>query len=115
MKSGPPKLRDDLIFQDRETDEGTVWFVKDPIRAQFYRFNDLQVSIMHLLDGRRTLEEISGFVFAEQGVEMPADRIEALVERLKRYFLLDISAYQIDEEKVRRSILRQLRRRTLFW
>src|SRR5262249_42996102 len=46
-----PKIREDLLYFTQESDDGApVCLVKDPLRSQFYRFNELQVALMKLLD-----------------------------------------------------------------
>jgi hypothetical protein len=108
------RLREDLTYHPREQGGEVSFLVKDPIRAQFFRFNELQVAAMKLLDGTRPDEEIARRMSAEFDVELPAAQVARLREQLRDRLLLDIESYRLDEGKVLRRFRRLLRLRGLL-
>ncbi|MEO8699560.1 MAG: efflux RND transporter periplasmic adaptor subunit [Kofleriaceae bacterium] len=107
-----PKVRTDLKYQADPAEEGR-YFVKDPIRGEFFRYNELQVTMMRALDGKRTIPQVQEMLAEQFGAEVPAVAIDRFVERLERSMLLDINSYRVDDDKTRRAILNSLRKRKL--
>lgn len=105
-----PKIRSDLIYKIDEADD-SYFFVKDPVRAQFYRFNELQVEMMRALDGERTADEIAEGLSEEIGMEISGESVRRLIARLESEFLLDVSSYRLTAEEDRRLVRKYLRRR----
>lgn len=92
--------------------EGEVhYLVKDPIRAQFFRFNELQVAMMELLDGARTDEAIAQALAARFDVEVTAPAVSKFRDQLQQRWLLDCSAYPACEPARARQVHRRMRRR----
>jgi multidrug resistance efflux pump len=109
-----PKVRTDLKYQADPKEQGR-FFVKDPLRGEFFRYNALQVAMMRALDGKRTLPEVQRHLATTLGVEVPDAAIARFVDRLERALLLDVTSYRVDDAGVRRAIRGALRKRGLAW
>jgi len=110
-----PRIRDDLIYVRREEDDDVIFYVKDPVRGEFYRFNELQAALMKMLDGKRSYEEIADELSMQFEQEVPVESIPRLVARLERQYLLDISSYKFTPDHMRRRIRARLRKKGLLW
>src|SRR5690349_19917186 len=106
-----PKVRDDLDYSQTEEDGELVVYVKDPLRGQFFRFNELQVAMMKLFDGKRSVDEIVDEVSVAFEQEIPADSVTRFVKRLERMYLLDITCYQVAPAQAVEKIRKLLRKR----
>jgi multidrug resistance efflux pump len=114
MQLRRPKIRDDLVYAP-DAANANYQFVKDPIRAQFFRFNELQVAMMLALDGKHTEAEIADALSAAFEMDIPVESVQRLVARIERDWLLDVSSYRLDSESDRALIRKALRRRGLLW
>src|SRR5262245_34828967 len=114
MSAALPRIRRDLVYT-RDSSNANYFFVKDPIRAQFFRFNALQVEMMRALDGSREIEELAEFLGEQFETEIPPSSIEQLISRLHRDLLLDVTSYAIESEKGRERIRAALKAKGLFW
>ncbi len=112
MEVRSPKVRTDLKYQADSSEEGR-FFVKDPIRGEFYRYNELQVAMMQAMDGVRTIPEIQAYLFEQYEAEVAESAILRFVDRLEKAFLLHITAYRLNDAKTRRVIRAFLRKRGL--
>lgn len=112
MASSYPKIRHDLIYRVDESDDN-YWYVKDPVRAQFYRFNELQVAMMKELDGVRSPEEIAESLSEEYELEIGPESVQRVVARLEKELLLDVSTYRLDSETDRKLVRKFLKKRNL--
>jgi multidrug resistance efflux pump len=110
-----PKIREDLAYTQSEEDGEVIFYVKDPLRGQFFRFNELQVAMMKLFDGKRGLEEIVDEVSVAFGQEIPAESVTRFVKKLERMYLLDITCYEVAPEQAVEKIRKLLRKRGLVW
>lgn len=107
-----PKIRDDLQYYPDPGDDSRA-FIKDPIRRQFFRYNELQIEIARALDGTRSADEVRAYLSERFDAELSTASIERFIERLKSHFLLDVTAYTADDDQTRRRIVRHVRRRGL--
>jgi multidrug resistance efflux pump len=110
-----PKIRDDLQYHREEKDGDVVIYVKDPIRLQFYRFNELQVEMLKLLDGKRTFAEIAEILSVQFENEVPPAQVQRFTSKLEGMLLLDVSSYTLSTEEARKNVRKELRRRNLVW
>lgn len=109
-----PKIRTDLIYKpDHESD--SHYYVKDPLRGSYLRFNLLQVEMMRALDGKRSFEQIAEILGEEFEIEVSDEQIQRFITRLDRELLLDVTSYKADDARTRRAIRRVLRKRGLSW
>lgn len=95
MPSALPRIRSDLVIRPDQELEGR-YYVKDPVRRQYFRFNELQIAMMRALDGETNVEQIVDILGEEFGTEIPAEQIERFTERLERELLLDVACYPSD-------------------
>jgi multidrug efflux pump subunit AcrA (membrane-fusion protein) len=107
-----PKIRGDLTYQPDPLEEGR-YYVKDPVRGDFFQFNEIQVAMMRALDGKRTLPQVQRVLVESLDVEVPLPALERFVHRLEISLLLDVTSYKVNDDKTRRSILAFLRKRKL--
>src|ERR1041385_1875105 len=84
-----PRGRQDLESRSRQTPEGTVFVVKDPLTQRFFQFRELEHTILQRLDGRASLEDVLNRVTKEQDCQLDAETLQQFVEQLKRMKLLD--------------------------
>jgi putative peptide zinc metalloprotease protein len=112
MPTLTPRVRIDLKYQADPAEEGKH-FVKDPIRGEFFRYNELQVAMMRALDGKRTIAEVQQHLADAFDAEVPAAAIDRFVDRLERAYLLDVTSYRIDDDKTRKAIRASLAKRGL--
>lgn len=52
------RVRPDLIYAQRNEEEGETWVVKDPITLRYFHFGPAEVFIMRQIDGRQGLAAI---------------------------------------------------------
>jgi hypothetical protein len=108
------KIRHDLIFTPDAAEPG-YYYVKDPIRATFFRFNELQVGMMQALDGRRTYEDIVNYIGEAFEVEVSPESVQRVVVRLEKELLLDVSSYKVSSAKDRELVRKVLHKKGLVW
>lgn len=109
-----PKVRHDLVYRVDPADD-SYYYVKDPIAGQFYRFNELQVTVMQALDGETSAEDMVELLEEELEVEVPVASVQRMIARFEERFLLDVTSYRIDSEKDRALVRKVLRKRGLIW
>lgn len=105
-----PKIRDDLLYYPDPGDD-TRQFIKDPVRRQFFRYNELQIEIAKALDGNRSLADVQAYLSERFEADITTASIERFVARLKAHYLLDVTAYSVDDATTRRRIARRVLRR----
>ena len=54
------RMRPELVVTPQGAESERRWLVHDPVTLQFFRLRDEEWSILRMLDGRTTLEEIRG-------------------------------------------------------
>jgi putative peptide zinc metalloprotease protein len=109
-----PKVRSDLSYTP-DPENPAYCFIKDPIRQQFFRFNQLQVALMQRLDGRTSYEELVEIIGATFEVTVDVPKIERMVERFRTDLLLDVTSYRVDSERDRELIRNALRKKDVMW
>lgn len=98
-----PEFRQDLVVREHKVDGKSVFVVKDPVANTFFRFIVFQYYVATLLDGTHSLSEVGEAVSARMGRTVNLKSIEAFVDRLDAYGLLEASAAQ--EKSKARSLL----------
>ena len=84
-----PRIRKDLQCCPRQTPEGSVFVIKDPVTGRFFQFRETEHAILQLLDGEASLKDIREQVAKERKCELDAETLKRFVEQLKRTQLLD--------------------------
>jgi hypothetical protein len=109
-----PRIRHDLTYHPEERDDRTVVYVRDALRSYIVGLNEMQVSMMRLLDGRRTHAEIAAALEEQYEVEIPDEKVTRFVAYLEERMLLDVTAYDASSEPLRAEIRRLLKKRGLL-
>ena len=78
----PFRLREDLVAVHQNGFRTKRWAVKDPVRFQFYHFDDNEWALLQLLDGRRTIDEIAELHQKDTGNEISPHHITRFVSQV---------------------------------
>lgn len=88
-----PALRDDLKISKQVLLEKTSFIVKDPVKGQYFRFDQEEWGIISLFDGKSTLEEIvARFNQSQAEVEIDLELVKDYQESLESMNLLEKSS-----------------------
>lgn len=110
-----PKLRTDLKIVRREHQGRVHYVVKQPHEQKYYRFGELEVGLMRLMDGRRSPAEISEAAVEALGVRPPAGQVADFAQKLKRLGLVErtpVEQHLMLMERLRAQRNVRVRRRT---
>lgn len=83
------RLRPDLVVSRQVTRGETLYVVKDPLSARFFRLGPFEYSIARQLDGTRTLEDIRRNLESESGAVLHPRTLDHFLERLGKLGLLE--------------------------
>src|SRR5258706_5289230 len=83
-----PKLRPDVILSQQDADGATVFIVKAPVAARFYRFREVEGLILQNLDGAPSLETLRLRVEEKFGARLSLSTLEQFVDKLRKIGLL---------------------------
>ena len=79
-----PKLRDQIITVKHIERGETVYVCKVVETGNYYRFNEIQYQLVHLLDGKSTLEEmVEAFNSQNHKIEFDVEFLAEFVESIK--------------------------------
>lgn len=109
MPFAHPKIREDLVYSPDPNDE-SYYFVKCPIRNEFFHFNEIQVTLMEALDGTRDVEDLIEVVGEEWEIELTPTDIRLFEKTAGELLLLDVSSYVADDKKVRAEVRKRLKK-----
>tara|TARA_R110002073_G_scaffold142117_2_gene293619 strand:- start:153521 stop:155992 length:2472 start_codon:yes stop_codon:yes gene_type:complete len=101
------QIRDDLVYSPDHKAPGYS-FVKCLVRNDFFRFNDVQITLMKAMDGKTTISELIELIGEEWEVEMDEDQVNRFAERLSERYLLDIASYKADDQATSKEIRKRL-------
>src|SRR4051794_32456741 len=83
------RMRPELVVTPQGAESERRWLVHDPVTLQFYRLRDEEWSILRMLDGRNTLEEIRGsFERQFAPLRLGAQQLQAFLFRLHEFGLV---------------------------
>ncbi|MFN0054978.1 MAG: HlyD family efflux transporter periplasmic adaptor subunit [Planctomycetales bacterium] len=113
----PLEMRRDLAFQEVSCQGRGYWVVKDPVSLTYYQLQPEQHCVLHLLDGRRNLEElrddlIDAFPFARPTLtDIQSTVIDLHGKRLVRgnRFGQGVALYQAAKKRRREKIVAALK------
>ncbi|MDE3068967.1 MAG: efflux RND transporter periplasmic adaptor subunit [Verrucomicrobiota bacterium] len=83
------RLRSDLIFSRHPAAGGDSYVVKDPVRAQFFRFKELECFIARQLDGATPVEEIRRRAAEKFNAALEPDELNRFIAALRANRLLE--------------------------
>src|SRR3954470_13959357 len=83
------RMRPDLIVTAQGADADRRWLVHDPVTLEFYRLRDEECSILRMLDGRSSLEEIrKDFERQFAPLRLGVQQLQAFLYRLHEFGLV---------------------------
>jgi putative peptide zinc metalloprotease protein len=83
------RMRPDLVVAAQGTDAQRQWLVHDPVTLQFYRLRDEECSLLRMLDGRSSSEEIrQKFERQFAPLRLGAQQLQAFLYRLHEFGLI---------------------------
>jgi putative peptide zinc metalloprotease protein len=88
MSEARPAIRPGLHFVRKEQGGAVTYVVKDPVSMKYFRFGEVEVGVLKLLDGSRALSEVASRLRAEYGAIMSPTGLETFVRRLKEMGLV---------------------------
>src|SRR5262245_883344 len=84
------KLRSGLVVSRQETPGGSVFVLKDPTSARFFRLREPEFRLVEQLDGRTPLEVVRRKVEERFAATISRDTLERFVGKLRQLGLLDV-------------------------
>ena len=106
MISSAPKLRTDLIVQERQTPDGRFFVVKEPASGNFFRIREAEHFIAQQLDGETPIEVVRRRTEHQFDTTLPAATLNAFITSLKAAGLLHGDAAPTTQPAGRRWRLR---------
>ncbi len=83
------RMRPDLVVAAQGTDAERQWLVHDPVTLQFYRLRDEECSLLRMLDGRSSLDDIrQKFERQFAPLRLGAQQLQAFLYRLHEFGLI---------------------------
>src|SRR4051812_15015099 len=83
------RMRPELVVTHQGAASERRWLVHDPVTLQFFRLRDEEWSILRMLDGRTTLEEIrASFERQFAPLRLGAQQLQAFLFRLHEFGLI---------------------------
>jgi hypothetical protein len=77
-----PRLRTDLVLVEQTYRGEQSFIVKDPTTRKYFRFRPVEIAVMQVLDGERTVPEAAAALL-EQGLKVSAAAVGRFAEKLK--------------------------------
>src|SRR3954447_3334674 len=83
------RMRPDLVVTAQGDAGGRRWLVHDPVTLEFYRLRDEECSILRMLDGRSSLEEVrTSFERQFAPLRLGVQQLQAFLYRLHEFGLV---------------------------
>jgi multidrug resistance efflux pump len=101
MPNATIKLRSDLVFSQQSGPEGQSLVVKDPATGRFFRFRELEGTLIQQLDGTTSLEVLRARIQEKLDADLPLPTLEQFVRRLRGLGLLETDEVRPLEAKPR--------------
>jgi len=106
-----PKLRSDLIISTADIDGQTVYNIKDPITARFFRLRQPEYWLAKQLDGASSLESIASGFQAKFQLNIQKEDVATFVEQLDKLFFLETNR---SEQEISRASYQSHKEESLF-
>jgi len=90
MTTAPLALRQDLVFSQREADEGVVFVVKEPSSGRFFRIGEVEHFIARQFDGATPLETVRRRVEERFGAPLTPETLQSFIQKLWGRGLLEL-------------------------
>lgn len=113
MSAAAPRLRADLTIIEQVFRGEQSYVVKDPTTHAYYRFRPVEVRVMRLLDGLRSVGEIAETLVAD-GLRITAETVDGFARKLSKLGLLERSLLERSTQQLERLRSERRRQRSLF-
>src|SRR5688572_22460841 len=104
-----PRARDDLQILRRTARGDTVYVIGDVVTGTHSELDEMQHLVLSLLDGRRTIADITEVLVEEHELEVTEEELGQFIDNLQEMSLLDISTDLRLDSRDPQPILRRLR------
>jgi len=84
-----PLLRDNLTIVRRESHGKVHYIVKEPVEGKYSQFGEAEITLMNLMDGSRTPEQIADEAGATLGGTLDPGTVADFAQKLKRLGLVE--------------------------
>ena len=110
----PPRLARGVTITRRQiSEEESYYLVRDPRGGSFLRMGEAEAAVLRLLDGTRTLEEVSEALERNHGIRAGVPVIETFLRGLTRRGLVESRTFDPSEFRQEWASQQRTRRRTL--
>ena len=82
-----PQVRKDLIIVKQKQNRDDIYIIKDPISGRYFKVGEDEYSLLQLLDGSRTIEDLLASLGADSGFDL--EEIRGFVNTLNENFFLE--------------------------
>ena len=111
-----PKLRDDLIVSEQETDGQKFFILKDPITLRYFRLREPEYFIIQQFDGVTDCEAAAARFQDKFNLNVPAAAVEKFAEKVESLYFFEGSRaeYEISSSRYKNQTGKSLFSRMLF-
>lgn len=112
MNASLPKLRADLAIIEQVLRGEQSFVVKDPTTHAYFRFRPIEVRVMRLFDGLRSVAAITDTLVAD-GLRISAGTVDGFARKLSKLGLLEASLLERSTQQLERLRSERFRKRSL--
>jgi len=112
----PPKLRDDLIVAEQESDGQKIYVLKDPITFRYFRLREPEYFLVRQFDGATDCESIAQRFRDTFNLNVSAEAVEKFAQRIDELFFFEgpRAEYEISSGRYLRQTRKSLFSKILF-
>ncbi len=85
----PPKLRDDLVVSEQETDGQKFLILKDPITYRYFRMREPEYFLIRLFDGQTDCETIAQRFRDKFNLNISAEAVDKFADKIDELFFFE--------------------------
>lgn len=85
----PPKLREDLVVSEQESDGQKYFVLKDPITFRYFRLREPEYFLVRQFDGRTDCETISERFREKFNLNVSAEAVEKFAEKIDELYFFE--------------------------
>jgi multidrug resistance efflux pump len=104
-----PRARDDLQVLRRVLQGEVTYVIGDVVSGSHKELDEMQYTVLGMLDGRHTVEELTAQLVKEHELELTPDELGQFIDTLQEQSLLDPSTDLRIDSKDQRGIVKKLR------
>jgi putative peptide zinc metalloprotease protein len=112
----PPKLREDLIVAEQESDGQKIYVLKDPITFRYFRLREPEYFLVRQFDGAADSEAIAQRFRDKFNLNVTADAVEKFAQRIDELYFFEgpRAEYETSSGRYLRQTRRSLFSKILF-